>query len=1022
MPDTDPWAGFEPVTHPLAPAPAFPGVIHGAPDLNKQQDQQNDNTRTGIAVEQNDRDRAKNTWTILTPDEASALKLPMGPTYQRNGVGEIKPVGDVKATADPRQATVQAIRSLGVDLNDPDDRISKLIRGSTSGGLETAAANAYGYVTGEATSGMENIGKLKTDVSDLVLQMTGGGLGNQVSDADRKFMEDRAGAIADPSIPANQRLAAWQEVKARMQRILGQQPANGGTKVETSAAAATIANGTSTGPGGNGGPGTAIRPTNADTFANGLQWGDPDTGAFDRAAYLKDVYHISAGQEDKLLGGWNANSGNKNLDLEGGRWLYQNAGMEPPDDATLQKQVDNAKKGIPFHGIDTTAAEQAYKAKLDAAIKARRDNPENAAEAAGTGTAQGILLNGTDEVSGIGGAVNALVRGQNPVAGYQVERDIQRRVQERSEAAHPVVSFGGNLAGGALTAPVGVGEITTTVDAAKAGARIGALAGFNSGQGVTGSLVGTGLGAMGGAATAAGAHLAAPVIGAALRPVGRAISSVLPRTPPPTAEQAALIAAGERQGVPLRQADVRPELRADRAATLASEKGGNIIRAAETADKDALEAAVTDKLTGSGTPQQREVLGDNVQSALDGIRKTSAKRIGARYDRARQLEGGQRYTPSKALAEIDAQIADLEQTGKESNRALIGYLKDIRSDLSQGGPVKTGILDAKGNPITRPPEGLTIDALRNQRTNMRGQINERNLTRTDAERRVGKVLDAASEDIAAGMSGNKAALGEFNAADKEWRLRHQFIKQVMEKVTGPENNRKSGSAAAATLEGWVKGDFVRFRRLWAELGPDDRDAIRATVAENLGRDHRGNFSLASFLSQTEGRRSSLSPKSARLIFGEDGVRALTDLRAIANAKQAAASETNYSRTGSIVKRSAQGLRTLLLAGFGFHTGGPVGAAAAPFAGRLIAQMGEKRAARLLLNPDYTRWLRRLPDTADPREIDRQFGTLDRLAARTPGMVADVADLKQALVSAVNDNAVMPTQAVANEQQQQDAGQ
>jgi hypothetical protein len=71
---------------------------------------------------------------------------------------------------------------------------------------------------------MQNIGKLKTIVSDMVLQLTGGGLGNQVSDADREFIIERVGNLADPNVPVEQRLAAWDAVKQRMGNILGIKP------------------------------------------------------------------------------------------------------------------------------------------------------------------------------------------------------------------------------------------------------------------------------------------------------------------------------------------------------------------------------------------------------------------------------------------------------------------------------------------------------------------------------------------------------------------------------------------------------------------------------------------------------------------------------------------------------------------------------------------------------------------------------------------------------------------------------
>jgi hypothetical protein len=123
------------------------------------------------------------------------------------------------------------LRAAGVDLAKGIDPIADLIKESTSGRVQHIGAEAVG-LTGHATPGMQNIGKLKTIVSDMVLQLTGGGLGNQVSDADREFIIERVGNLADPDVPADQRLAAWEQVKTRMGNILGVKPADDADSVK----------------------------------------------------------------------------------------------------------------------------------------------------------------------------------------------------------------------------------------------------------------------------------------------------------------------------------------------------------------------------------------------------------------------------------------------------------------------------------------------------------------------------------------------------------------------------------------------------------------------------------------------------------------------------------------------------------------------------------------------------------------------------------------------------------------------
>jgi len=126
---------------------------------------------------------------------------------------KLEPLGSTK-----RGAQDGALKILtDIDL-DPagDDRISKLILQSTSGGLQKAAAGAVEYATGEATPGMEAISQLEVFANSGVLEQLGGKLGGNISDTDRKFIEKTLGDIANPAIGANARLKGWQEVKRRL--------------------------------------------------------------------------------------------------------------------------------------------------------------------------------------------------------------------------------------------------------------------------------------------------------------------------------------------------------------------------------------------------------------------------------------------------------------------------------------------------------------------------------------------------------------------------------------------------------------------------------------------------------------------------------------------------------------------------------------------------------------------------------------------------------------------------------------
>jgi hypothetical protein len=270
---------------------------------------------------------------------------------------------------------------------------------------------------------------------------------------------------------------------------------------------------------------------------------------------------------------------------------------------------------------------------------------------------------------------------------------------------------------------------------------------------------------------------------------------------------------------------------------------------------------------------------------------------------------------------------------------------------------------------------------------------------------VGLVLDAAAEDINRALSRNPEALQAFREADQLWRQQAQFKKQILDKIVGPNpENPFSPEQTSRAVQNFVGKDFKRARMLWAQLGGDERAEVAALVASNLGRNNRGEFSLPMFLTQTgAGRGRKIDEKTTRLIFGEEGVEAIKDLRILAQAKTNAASATNTSNTGNVVQRGARGLRTAMLGMMGFSEAGVTGGIVAPMAVNFFSNLGDQRAARLLTNPNVTKWLRQTPESSDPRVINRHFDRLRSIASRTPGMMADVTALERAIVGAANDN-------------------
>jgi len=601
-------------------------------------------------------------------------------------------------------------------------------------------------------------------------------------------------------------------------------------------------------------------------------------------------------------------------------------------------------------------------------------------------TKQGFMFGLGDESTGVGTAIGRALRGDFDVAGnYVLGRDAQRlrleQAGDRSGALGTVAEIGGGIASG--------GSALRAGSALRGAITGGGVGGFGYGEGPVGSVGGAAGGAAAGGLAAYGLNALAPRVARAMG--GRSA----------TPEQTAVVQASQRleaqgMGVPTRAADIQPELAPQRAQARSSDLGRPIVQDAEQADIQAFEAAIS-KL-GGDRGVSRETLGDMTQGALAARRKATGEQATALYTRAKQLGGDVKVSPQNALSAIDAQIGELTAAGPNANRDIIRYLEDVKGDLAREG-------------------GMTIDALRSQRTSIRGQINSRNLTMTDAERRVNLVLDAAADDIKGALRGNERALNAFATADDFYRTRAQFIKQIERQIVGPDaTNPISPSAAAARIESWAKGDYKRYTRLLNELPPESRADIRSYVADSFGRDQAGNFSLATFLKNTgTGKGALLDPKAMRLVFGDEGMRAINDLRTLAQAKVNAASATNYSNTGGVVNKGLSGLRSMFITligggggtAIGGGVGGPVGAlagggfggTAAAGVNKFINQVGERRLARMVTNPDFTKWLKNMPEARDPRAIDKYFEVLTKSASRSPVFAADVRAMQEALANA-----------------------
>jgi len=116
------------------------------------------------------------------------------------------------AKANKKEVGEYILRTIG---GEGGKKIEDLISASTSGRVQKWGAETVGAF-GTATPGMENIGKLGTIAKQMTFDLLNGKLGAGISNDDRTFIAGLVADIANPDVPANERIAGFRQLKNTM--------------------------------------------------------------------------------------------------------------------------------------------------------------------------------------------------------------------------------------------------------------------------------------------------------------------------------------------------------------------------------------------------------------------------------------------------------------------------------------------------------------------------------------------------------------------------------------------------------------------------------------------------------------------------------------------------------------------------------------------------------------------------------------------------------------------------------------
>lgn len=466
--------------------------------------------------------------------------------------------------------------------------------------------------------------------------------------------------------------------------------------------------------------------------------------------------------------------------------------------------------------------------------------------------------------------------------------------------------------------------------------------------------------------------------------------------PRPTGPINPIAEAAQEEGVPISRPIVDPTVRT-KMGYLESTIGGNQpVRQSLDRTLSAIEQRAA-QLRGSGTPQEAGVMGQRIQNTVANNIKAQRLMAGNLYDRAGELAGEAPVYGREIAKSLDADIAKLSRNPNQ-NASTINYLSGLKADFV--------------NPATGDYLPKTMQDIRDFRTNLRGDINSRNLTQTPAEAIATRALNQGKRDIARDMldAGPKGRVASdlYREADIRWRLARRDEKQIAEKLIGPADRPITGKDAMGRAMSWLSSgadNGTYAARFWQKLPSEDQADFAATVASKYGQKAPDEpFSPAQFIAATR----NIPPSSRALMFGPEGAKSIANLRTLTKAYQETTKALNNSRSGQVMNwdREINGL--LKGGGLGGTIGGvaggavagPVGAATGAAAGAAIGAVTktalQRMSARSLMNPDVSRWLATAPRQTSPAAIQTHVGRLTAIAARNPVIAHEVLDLQKSL--------------------------
>lgn len=785
--------------------------------------------------------------------------------------------------------------------------------------------------------------------------------------------------------------------------------------------------------GAQGGSGATGAPNgvNDPTMRGGLpvgteiEWSaDQREQPFDRTRYLQQNYGITPDQETQMVAFWNQNRGNPNLTPETAKQWFAANGIPSPSDADIANTIGLLRKGTQIAPIDTTAAEQQYRQRLQGDLQREGFDPTSGGSYAAR-AARGLELGLSDEIEGIGGGIEALLNNRGVADGYRLARDRSREAFTQMEDQQGALGTAAELAGGLVGGGVGASRAPITAGrAAREGAILGGVAGFGYGEGAGDSLAGAALGGSTGAGLGYGIGRGAEALAA------RRAASAAP-------DAASAYAQGQKFGVDLSLGDAGG-MSAKATERLLDVQPGSagVMNSARKRLGEQVEGAV-DEVAGSfgpdtsfrgmGEAAQRganqwmdrfnQVVGKaydavsipaKAKAALTNTRQTLADLTDvfqSNPEMRKLMQNGRFSAFLRALTPDDVAEQGVQELTEAANRLRTardqlqlarntgGLQGDIGAAQREVAAAEQAV-DAATQKAYTPPEGgeLSWEDLKHFRSAIGEQMGEALLTDGSPKSQLRALYGALSRDMeATAASQNPKALAQFKRANDLFAQGQQRIEGAISSLIGNDSKGAPEKAAAflqrIAKDGKGSADLNALAEVRKTLRPEEWSQVSNAFIRLIGQPANSagrEFNPSTFIRTY----NDMTPAAKNLLFGGENKALRQNLDEFAQVIGRVA-ENNSTRNSS---NTAMGLAGLT----GYGIGGVPG---------LLAQaLTSYGAAKLWTNPKFVRWAtgysKMLAGAArgglDEAANGRQISALTRIAANDNAIAQDVIGLKSAL--------------------------